>query len=209
MGVYIRVFLLVLFVTCVNCFLSRYHPYPYYPPSKRQIYGTIEDSERIGYQHGHRFGFPFFKREELIIFPSVRKLFIFCILFYSNFVLFFHWKSNFYWIFKQKNTAENSIIWRFDQSYFWLIGIYNWFALWLWLLYSWNHSWESAWRRRLLASIGYHWRRNIWSKRYSEDYIIVKLWNQFKSVHLWWQSMAKLSVPIGFGATAIICSFAS
>lgn len=65
-------FLIVLLSTCVYCLIgNRYRPYPYYPPSKRQIYGNIEGVERIGYQHERRWGFPFFTREALIIFPSV------------------------------------------------------------------------------------------------------------------------------------------
>lgn len=75
MAIKTRIIIIVSLFSCVNCFLSRYHPYPYYPPSKRQIYGTVEDFERIGYQHERRFGFPFFTREGLIIFPSVRNSF--------------------------------------------------------------------------------------------------------------------------------------
>lgn len=65
--------LVILFVTCANCWISRYHPYPYYPPARKQIFGTVDGFERIGYQHGRRWGFPFFTREELIIFPSVKS----------------------------------------------------------------------------------------------------------------------------------------
>ncbi|XP_031620591.1 uncharacterized protein LOC116339082 [Contarinia nasturtii] len=65
-----KIILIVLFTTCVNSFISRYHTYPYYPPAKRQIYGNVEDAERIGFQRERRWGFPFFTREALIIFPS-------------------------------------------------------------------------------------------------------------------------------------------
>lgn len=61
----------ILFVACANCWISRYHPYPYYPPAKRQIYGTVDGFERIGYRHERRYGFPFFTREGEVIFPSV------------------------------------------------------------------------------------------------------------------------------------------
>lgn len=66
-----KIILIVLFSHCVNSFQTRYHVYPYYPPSKRQVYGDIEGAERIGFQRERRWGFPFFTREALIIFPSV------------------------------------------------------------------------------------------------------------------------------------------
>lgn len=77
--------LIIAILSCAYGFMSRYHPYPYYPPAKRQIYGNIEDAERIGYQHERRYGIPFFTREALIIFPSVGWNFIFLFLFFIFF----------------------------------------------------------------------------------------------------------------------------
>lgn len=59
-----------LFLACVNCWIHRYHPYPYYPPARKQIYGTVDGFDRLGYQHETRWGFPLFTREADIIFPS-------------------------------------------------------------------------------------------------------------------------------------------
>lgn len=81
-------FLIFSSLICANCFLSRYHPYPYYPPAKRQIFGNVEGAERIGCQYERRWGFPFFTREALIIFPSVCERFVhrihFLIIYSSN-----------------------------------------------------------------------------------------------------------------------------
>lgn len=60
----------LFFVHLVDSFSTRNHRYPYYPPSKQQLFGEIT-SERIGYQHEYRYGIPFFTREAFIVFPSV------------------------------------------------------------------------------------------------------------------------------------------
>lgn len=64
------ILIFIVFVYCAHCFQRDTYPYPYYPPSKRQIFGETE-GERIGYQHETRWGFPFFRREALFVFPSV------------------------------------------------------------------------------------------------------------------------------------------
>lgn len=68
--------IIILSENSINCFIRRYNPYPYFPPSKRQIFGDLT-SDRIGYQHETRFGFPFFTREAIIVFPSVCIICIF------------------------------------------------------------------------------------------------------------------------------------
>lgn len=60
----------LLSVHSIDGFLHRFNPYPYYEPSRRQIFGDMTTS-RIGYQHETRFGIPFLRREVLISFPSV------------------------------------------------------------------------------------------------------------------------------------------
>lgn len=63
----------VLFAAGAYCWIHRYHPYPYYPPARKQIYGTVDGFDRLGYQHERRFGIPLMTRDLDIIFPSVRK----------------------------------------------------------------------------------------------------------------------------------------
>lgn len=78
MGKFVFIFVVILFVHLVDSFSTRNHRYPYYPPSKRQLFGEIS-SNRIGYQHEHRYGFPFFTREAFIVFPSVGIYVYICI----------------------------------------------------------------------------------------------------------------------------------
>lgn len=70
MGKFVFIFVAVLFLHFVDSFSTRNHRYPYYPPSKRQLFGDIS-SDRIGYQHVRRYGFPFMTREDFVVFPSV------------------------------------------------------------------------------------------------------------------------------------------
>lgn len=71
-----RCFVLMCFLFVpveITCWIHRYHPYPYYAPAKKQIFGTVDGFDRLGYQHERRFGIPFMTREVDFIFPSVSK----------------------------------------------------------------------------------------------------------------------------------------
>lgn len=61
---------LFILMICIFHMHTALRPYPYYPPSKQQLFGEITTNE-IGKQHEIRWAVPLVTREVIFAFPSV------------------------------------------------------------------------------------------------------------------------------------------
>lgn len=129
-------FAVILLVNSIDGFIKKFHPYPYYEPSRRQIFGELT-TNRIGYQHETRFGFPFFTREALISFPSVSLKTFGCCLWYQEILR--------------------------DFAFVVFVGIQYRYTIWSYLFDPMHSTWQrNRWPRLFGAQVGYSWWRHIW-----------------------------------------------